>query len=141
MYEKKRVYPMRRRVNLTSLMGVFRHEPTGFRARASATMGALSRSRLSLNKIMIPITSVVKCYFWLHSSKNCELQTTCQLATCDDRHPCIGLRLSPYAIITHSFKRWQSVQPVSAIVSHAHLFVSDYFLSEFLQRMLCYVYF
>ncbi|GFT82110.1 hypothetical protein TNCV_3910371 [Trichonephila clavipes] len=33
-----------------------------------------------------------------------------QLATCDDRRPCIGLGLLPYTIITHSAKRRLSVE-------------------------------
>ncbi|GFS68033.1 hypothetical protein TNCV_1362571 [Trichonephila clavipes] len=92
--------------------------------QGSATMGAPSRSQLSLNEIIIRIISTVKCYFRLSTPNKWEFRTTCQLATCDDRRPCIGLRLSPYIIITHSVKRRQSVEPVCAIVSHAHLFVS-----------------
>ncbi|GFW11770.1 hypothetical protein TNCV_1083161 [Trichonephila clavipes] len=75
--------------------------------RASATMGASSRSRLSLNEIMIRIISTVKGYFRLYSPKNWEFWTICQLAKCDDRRSCIGLGLSPYTIMTSSIKRRQ----------------------------------
>ncbi|GFW99768.1 hypothetical protein TNCV_3419971 [Trichonephila clavipes] len=78
------------------------------RPRASSTVEVSSRSRLSLNKITIGIIPTVKCYIRLYSAKNWEFRTTCQLATCDDRRPCIGLDLSPYTIITHSVKRWKS---------------------------------
>ncbi|GFT17090.1 uncharacterized protein TNCV_4738221 [Trichonephila clavipes] len=71
--------------------------------------------RLGLNKITIRIISTVKCYFLSYSLKNWEFRTLCQLATCDDRRPCIGLGLSPYTNITHSVKRRQSIEPVCAI--------------------------
>ncbi|GFX20668.1 hypothetical protein TNCV_4270001 [Trichonephila clavipes] len=64
-----------------------------------------SRSRLSLNKIIIRITSKVNRYFRLYSPNNLEFWTICQLTTCDDRRPCLGLGLPPYIIITHSVKK------------------------------------
>ncbi|GFX77992.1 hypothetical protein TNCV_971471 [Trichonephila clavipes] len=100
--------------------------------------GSSSRSRLSLNKITIRIISTVNCYFRLHSPKNWEFRMICQLATCDDCLPCLGLGLPPYTIITHSVKRRQSVEPVCVIVSHAHLFVSGYCLCEFLRTFAMY---
>ncbi|GFX38532.1 hypothetical protein TNCV_3206001 [Trichonephila clavipes] len=60
--------------------------------------GALSRSRLSFNKIAILIISRVKYYFRLYSPKNWEFRMICQLATRDDRRPYIGLSLAPYII-------------------------------------------
>ncbi|GFU74033.1 hypothetical protein TNCV_1641591 [Trichonephila clavipes] len=72
---------------------VLRHGATGPDPRASATMGASSRSRLSLNKIIIRIISTVKCYSWLYSPKNWEFWSLCQLATCDNRHLRTGLGL------------------------------------------------
>ncbi|GFX81520.1 hypothetical protein TNCV_4509261 [Trichonephila clavipes] len=36
----------------------------------------------------------------------------CQLAAYDDRHLCRSLGLSPYTIIAHSVKRWQSFELV-----------------------------
>ncbi|GFX64317.1 hypothetical protein TNCV_1500411 [Trichonephila clavipes] len=77
-------------------MDVLKHRPT--RPRASTAMGALSRSQLSLNKIVIRIISTAKYHFRLYSSKGSEFWTICQLATCDDRRPRIDL--PPYAIIT-----------------------------------------
>ncbi|GFW59759.1 hypothetical protein TNCV_4718511 [Trichonephila clavipes] len=67
-------------------------------------------------------------------SENREFRTICQLATCDDCRPCIGLDLLPYAIITHSVKWRQSVEPVCAIIIHTHLFVSG--LNEYLGLLL-----
>ncbi|GFV32487.1 hypothetical protein TNCV_1677731 [Trichonephila clavipes] len=96
-------------------------------------MGAASsRSRLSLHMIMIRIISTVKCFFpivfW-------EFQSICQLATCD-RRPHIGLGLPPHTIIAHSVKRRQSVEPVCAIASPAHLFRVNVCMS-ICQSMLC----
>ncbi|GFV13423.1 hypothetical protein TNCV_2556051 [Trichonephila clavipes] len=70
---------------------------------ASVTMGASFRSRLSFNKIIIRII-IPGCIL----QKNCEFRTKCQLVTCDNRHLCIDLGLTPYIIITHSIKRRQS---------------------------------
>ncbi|GFX46900.1 hypothetical protein TNCV_4040441 [Trichonephila clavipes] len=109
---------------------VLKHGPIG--PRASAAIGASSRSRLSPNKIVIRIVSTVKCYFRLYSPKNWEFRTRCQLDTCDDRRSCTGVGLPPYTIITPSVKRLQSVEPVYTIISHAHLFVSGYCLYEYL---------
>ncbi|GFT77143.1 hypothetical protein TNCV_1984351 [Trichonephila clavipes] len=39
-----------------------------------------------------------------------------QLATCDDRSPCMGPGLPPYTIITPSIKRCHVIEPVRAIV-------------------------
>ncbi|GFT77076.1 hypothetical protein TNCV_1099501 [Trichonephila clavipes] len=50
-------------------------------------------------------------------SKNWEFRTASQTATCDDRLPCINLRLPPYTIITHSIKRRQLIEPICAILS------------------------
>ncbi|GFV78563.1 hypothetical protein TNCV_1888691 [Trichonephila clavipes] len=61
-------------------------------------------------KIIIRINSKVKCCLQLYSQKNWEFRTICQLATCDDRRPRTGLDLPPYTVITHSVKRWQSVE-------------------------------
>ncbi|GFW38109.1 hypothetical protein TNCV_835481 [Trichonephila clavipes] len=111
------------------------------RAQDLSRNGASSRLRLSLNKIMIQIILTIKCYFWSYSPKNWEFWSICQLATCDDRHPGIGLGLLPYTtytIITHSLKRRQSVEPVCAIVSHIHLFVSGYCLYEYLKTYVMY---
>ncbi|GFV41728.1 transposable element Tcb2 transposase [Trichonephila clavipes] len=85
---------------------VLRHGPTG--------PGASSRFRLGLNKIMIPKISTVKYFFRLYSPKNWKHWTICQLATCDDRRPCIGLGLPPQNLITHSVK-WRQDEPVCAI--------------------------
>ncbi|GFX46899.1 hypothetical protein TNCV_4040442 [Trichonephila clavipes] len=82
---------------------VLKHGPIG--PRASAAIGASSRSRLSPNKIVIRIVSTVKCYFRLYSPKNWEFRTRCQLDTCDDRRSCTGVGLPPYTIITPSVKR------------------------------------
>ncbi|GFX15595.1 uncharacterized protein TNCV_2130831 [Trichonephila clavipes] len=82
---------------------------------ASATTRASSRSRLSLNKIIIGIISTVKCYFRLYSPKNWEFRTICQLTTYDDRRPCISLCLPKYTI-THSVKIQQAVESVCVIV-------------------------
>ncbi|GFW76024.1 hypothetical protein TNCV_352091 [Trichonephila clavipes] len=54
---------------------------------------------------------MVKFCFRLRSPKNWEFRI-CQLAICDNRRPCIGQGLSPYATITHPVKRWHSVYPV-----------------------------
>ncbi|GFV07183.1 hypothetical protein TNCV_3602011 [Trichonephila clavipes] len=91
-----------------------RHGPSGPGPRASAIMRASSRSRLSLNKIVIRIISTVKCYSRLYSPKNWKFQTICQMAVCDDHRPCKRLGLPPYTIITHSVKRRQLIEPVCA---------------------------
>ncbi|GFV31278.1 uncharacterized protein TNCV_1640301 [Trichonephila clavipes] len=83
--------------------------------RASAPLGAPSRSRFILNRIRTRKISKVECYFCLYSPKNWEFWTKCQLATCDDHRPCIDLGLPPYTIINHSVKRRQSVKPICAI--------------------------
>ncbi|GFX16187.1 hypothetical protein TNCV_4704411 [Trichonephila clavipes] len=59
---------------------------------------------------------MVKCYFQLHTPKILEFRRIGQLATCDDRRSC-RLGLPPYSIITHSVKRWPSVELVCAIVT------------------------
>ncbi|GFU48991.1 hypothetical protein TNCV_2332861 [Trichonephila clavipes] len=57
---------------------------------ASAAIG--SRFVLeSATKIKIRIISTIKCYFWLYSPNSWEFRTICQLATCHDRGPYIGL--------------------------------------------------
>ncbi|GFT15080.1 hypothetical protein TNCV_4316561 [Trichonephila clavipes] len=60
------------------------------RTQGLAVMGASSRSRLSLNNIIIRIMSKVKDYFLLYSPKNWEFWTICQLNTCDDHRPRTG---------------------------------------------------
>ncbi|GFU54581.1 hypothetical protein TNCV_3025291 [Trichonephila clavipes] len=65
---------------------------------------APSRSRLSLNKITIRITSTVKSYCRLCFPKNSEFWTIYQLATCDNGRPCPS---PPFTIITHFVKRRQ----------------------------------
>ncbi|GFT77103.1 hypothetical protein TNCV_1099751 [Trichonephila clavipes] len=87
-------------------------------AQGLVTMGAPSHSRLGLNKIMIRIVSTVKYNFRLNSPKNWEFRSICQLATCDDRPPCIGHGLPSHTIIPHSVKRRQSIEPVM----HIHLY-------------------
>ncbi|GFU88729.1 hypothetical protein TNCV_4444061 [Trichonephila clavipes] len=75
---------------------------------------------------------MVKRYFWWYSPKRWEFRTICLLATCDDRLLRTGLGLPPYTIITFGVKRQQSIEPVCAIVSYAHLFVSGDCLYEYL---------
>ncbi|GFW87920.1 hypothetical protein TNCV_1360231 [Trichonephila clavipes] len=102
-------------------------------------MGASSHSWHSLNKIMIRIISTDKCYYRLHYTKNWRFQTICQLATCEDRGPCIGGGLPPCTTITHTVKRRQFIEPVCVIVSHTHLFVSGYYLFVYLTAHIAYV--
>ncbi|GFT20568.1 hypothetical protein TNCV_2183981 [Trichonephila clavipes] len=83
---------------------VSKHGPIGPRPRASVIKRTSSRSRLSLNEVMIRIISTVKCYFRLHSLKNWEFRTIGQLATCDDSRP-YRPKLLPYTIITNSVKK------------------------------------
>ncbi|GFU88726.1 hypothetical protein TNCV_4444031 [Trichonephila clavipes] len=63
-------------------------------------------------------------------------------STCDDSHPHTDLGLPPYTIINQSFKRQQSIEPVCAIVSHAHLFQVIVRMStvDIGQRLICTVY-
>ncbi|GFV41438.1 hypothetical protein TNCV_5048431 [Trichonephila clavipes] len=121
--ETNKAYPVPTSSKKRNIMKSMRHGPTAPGPRATTTMETSPRFRIGLNKIMIRIISTDKCFFPLYSPKNWEYWTICQLVTCDDRHPCIDLSLPPYTIITHSVKRRQLVEPVCAIVSHAHLFV------------------
>ncbi|GFW78454.1 hypothetical protein TNCV_1380001 [Trichonephila clavipes] len=85
------------------------------RAQDLGRNGALSRSRLSHNEIIIRIISTVKCVIsGCILQKNTEFRMY-QLARWDGHRPCTGLRLPPFTFITHSVKRQQSVKPVCAI--------------------------
>ncbi|GFS60599.1 hypothetical protein TNCV_5073611 [Trichonephila clavipes] len=67
----------------------------------------------------------------MYSPQNWDLQTICELVTCADHRPCIGLNLPPYTIIIHSVKMRQSIEIVSETVNHAHLFILGYCLYEY----------
>ncbi|GFV51838.1 hypothetical protein TNCV_1321941 [Trichonephila clavipes] len=58
---------------------VFRHGPTRPEPRALALVGASSPSRLSPNKIMILIASIIKCHSQTYFSKNQESEIIYQL--------------------------------------------------------------
>ncbi|GFV02469.1 hypothetical protein TNCV_1023971 [Trichonephila clavipes] len=85
-------------------------------SRPSAAMGVLSRSGLSLNKIVIRIISNGQMLFLVVFSEKLGisscilLRTKGQLVTRGNPRAYAGLALPPYTLITHSAKRRQLVE-------------------------------
>ncbi|GFV54599.1 DUF4817 domain-containing protein [Trichonephila clavipes] len=73
-------------------------------------LGHNRNHHFGLNKNMIRKISRAKCYFWLYTPKNWEFRTIYRLAACNDRHPCTGLGLQPYTIITHLVNMRQTIE-------------------------------